>query len=298
MPRPVPTQSLLDHYLFDPSFALHNAARHGDTTLIKSLVASGHDANYQEPLQYGTPLHVAIACDQLPSVLTLLLSGADLEAVTPNHVRIDTGHTGDDSLRMAVRWGRREIVKVLWNLGVKGSSLNEKDARDAEGPWERRLPGLLEIAAWEGHIDVVRDLLEWRRTWTREEIDVAFVNAARIWVYDLVGTLMESHIFFQEVLREALTEALDNGPTTQFRGRPPKYDNNDYMVSRSMDEARTIELLLEAGVDVDLDELLRRVSFRPCEIETMKMLLKRGADVSAMDRNGWTPRRRRLPGGQ
>jgi len=289
MPRPVPVPYILNHYLHSFKFPLHTAARHGSTTLIKELVAAGHSPNGSEPLCYGTPLHVAIKCDQLESVLTLLLCGADTEAFTPNHFSIDTGHTGDNSLRVAVRWGRREIVKLLWDLGVKRDGLNESDAKELEGQEGRRLPGLLEIAAWEGHVDVVRDLLAWSDAWTDEETENAFVNGARVWEPEIVDALLLTRAFSQEILTNALEAAVQNGPRNYPRFLSPSYTTGDWMTSNSKKEARTIELLFAAGLLVDLNELLLQISFRPIEIETMKFLLKKGANVMTKERNGWTP---------
>jgi ankyrin repeat protein len=262
--------------LLSTDYALHIAARQGNDTLIKELIDAGHNVNIQQPFFYGTPLHYAIACNHLPCVLLLLIHGADPEALTSDKL-----NSGDNALRLAVRHGRREIVKLLWDGGVQRNA-HEGSHTKSGG---RRLPSLLEIAAFQGHVEIVHDLLSWSESWTAEERAGALVEGARRWEPAILSTLQSHSPLSQETMKEAFDAAVQNGP----KAFNDFYNVNTWTSEQSKNEARVIEILLDAGLEIDLGKALCQVSFRLCEVEAMKMLLSRGADPATRERNGWTP---------
>ncbi|KAF1953101.1 ankyrin [Byssothecium circinans] len=293
----IPSQTCFNHHLTDPLFALHNAAGHGNVKLIRNLIADGYDPNLIEPHVFGTPLHVAIQCNQLPSLLVLLLLGADPEAFEPDSACRNECHLADNSLRMAVRWGRREIVKLLWDIGVKRCSYTDHDmARFRRSRGGRATGGsLLEVAAAHGHIDIARDLLEWG-WWEGVERNGALESAAYIWEDELVAMLLARYTFEKPVLKRAVQNLVDGGP----KGFRNCYISYNWTVEQSVKEACAMALLLDAGAPVDMDKLLCRVAGRDCEIETLRLLLARGANVSTRGVAGKTPfhfAARRNPGG-
>jgi ankyrin repeat protein len=185
----------------------------------------------------------------------------------------------------------RQTIPCAWlydGEGEKRDSLNERDRQYVEEKQER-LPGLLEIAAWEGHVDIVQVLLAWSDAWTDEEKDGALANGARKWEPEIVAALLATGKFSQETLLRALDAAVQNGPSGDPTVPRAGFSTNDWMTAKSAQEARVIELLLDAGLVINLGKLLCQVSFRPCEIEAMRFLLERGADVMTRERNGWTP---------
>lgn len=116
---------------------LHSAARYGDTTEIKALVANGADVNAKGAVG-ETPLHRAASYGKKDNAELLLAKGADINAMD------DNGYT---PLIQATRYGQKDMAELLL---AKGADNNAKD-NYGEAP--------LDYAAAEGEKDVAELLL-------------------------------------------------------------------------------------------------------------------------------------------
>jgi hypothetical protein len=97
---------------------LVRAARAGDTTAIRRLVAGGADPNEPAGVNGWTPLLHAIHKNQLPSVKALLDAGAAIDAPAPE---------GTTPLMMASGYGYTPIVELLLRRGAKTRLTNAKN---------------------------------------------------------------------------------------------------------------------------------------------------------------------------
>ncbi|KAF1973675.1 hypothetical protein BU23DRAFT_639455 [Bimuria novae-zelandiae CBS 107.79] len=135
---------------------------HSDLPKIRELLTAGSDINklsYVAWEQYdcGTPLHFAIRCNQ-PAALELpIIRGADLNLLDEgSHDRHQ-----DTTIPLAVRLGRWDMFKRLWDAGAERNKYPPKQ-RSARC-------SLVEVAASEGHAGKLGDLLSWNQSWTGEE---------------------------------------------------------------------------------------------------------------------------------
>ncbi|CAH2007521.1 unnamed protein product [Acanthoscelides obtectus] len=82
---------------------LHLAAKHGDETLVRSLLLAGARLDDRDA-QKRTALHVAAEAGNVPAVTALLENHADCDAVDVNQ---------DNALHIAVREGSISVVRAL-----------------------------------------------------------------------------------------------------------------------------------------------------------------------------------------
>ena len=133
------------------AYALHLAASHGDVAQIHRLMDTGKDIDEIHVARgkfdgFGTALHVAVWRQQPTALAALLERGATMDI-------LDEGSTNtrmeDTPIRLAVRLGRRDVAKILWDF----SAHMQKQPRLIESGT------LLEVATSEGQADMVSDLL-------------------------------------------------------------------------------------------------------------------------------------------
>jgi ankyrin repeat protein len=114
---------------------LHDAARFGLTHVADMLISHGAEVNSRGDYMDRTPLHLAAAYDRLKMVEFLLAKGAEIEAVA--------GTDDRDGRRTSPYWRQYNSGSLERRLGRK--------------------PGTgtpLQMAAQEGHADVVKRLIE------------------------------------------------------------------------------------------------------------------------------------------
>lgn len=90
------------------SFALHNAAREGDQTALKALVAQGSSISVRDK-HSRTPLHLAAWAGHLECCKLLVEHGADKSSAAMD----DT-----TALHFAAQKGHPEVVRFLLNEGM------------------------------------------------------------------------------------------------------------------------------------------------------------------------------------
>jgi ankyrin repeat protein len=280
------------HFNNNSAFALHVAVGYGDIARMHELLRAGQDINRVDtvttsPNQFGTPLHIAVWCNQQAAFDSLLVHNPDLNVLDGG---IDQ-HYEDTPLRLAVRLGRHEMVKQLWHAGAQ----HNKYASDI--PVHSHC-SLLEVAAYEGHAAIVEDLLSWSTEWTQDQRNVAMRMASQEWHPDVVKVLLERCNYTAEELETYLRSA--TGHPTLGKPRISKQERFLTLKEDSKRQAAVFELLLDAqskdGVVVSRDrsELLNRllllVSFSTFHIGALRVLLERGADPDVRDAQwGETP---------
>ncbi|KAH7384438.1 ankyrin repeat-containing domain protein [Phaeosphaeria sp. MPI-PUGE-AT-0046c] len=194
--------ALLDlHFNNNSAFALHVAVGHGNITQMHELLRAGQDINKEDTLerspgQFGTPLHIAIWCNQQEAFDSLLVYGPNLDVLDGG---IDPRFE-DTPLRLAVWLGRREMVKQLWHAGAQ----HKKYASYIPVLSHESLP---EVAACEGHAAIVEDLLLWSKEWTQVERNVAIRVASQEWHPDVVKVLLQWCSFTVQELESYLVSA-------------------------------------------------------------------------------------------
>jgi len=115
-----------------PMTPLIDAARDGDTTTIRALVAHGASPNETGGVNGWTPLEHAVHKNQLQSIETLLDAGADPNIADRN---------GTTPLIMAAGYGNTPLVEVLLRRGANPHLTN----REGQNALDAALSGTSDI---------------------------------------------------------------------------------------------------------------------------------------------------------
>lgn len=286
----------LNYFRGDSKFALPDAVIHGDVAKVRQLLTSGTDINKIEDVpwssdQYGTPLHVAIWCNQIDIFELLIIEGADFNIVDEG----SEGRPPDTPIRLAARLGRRAMFAQLWNAGA------ERNKYPSDWGQGR---SLIEVAAGGGRADILTDLLSWNQSWTHDEQLQALTTACMQWFPDSVAALMDKCSFSKKELEDSMHIAVTGGPTYHDREWISIHERLLTLGEDSLRQEGILIMLLDewdrvAGADgvADepsqfLDHLLSVVSTSLFSIAALRLLLKRGADPNALNKS--TPLHRAL----
>ncbi|POR30942.1 Uncharacterized protein TPAR_08832 [Tolypocladium paradoxum] len=151
--------------------ALHACLHDNDISRLRRLLSNVADINHPH-YAFGTPLHVAIWCDNLAAVDVLLHAGADAQAAT-----LDTEAV--TCLALAVRNGRRCIFQRLRrHVPAENHANGSLDS----------MPCLVEAAEY-GQACLVSDVLGWWDGWTNGVKEDALLSAAARWHVHVVDVL-------------------------------------------------------------------------------------------------------------
>ena len=288
----------LDAAFFDnlfgnnPAYALHQAASHGDVPQIHRLVDTDEDideihvgvGNFDG---IGTALHVAVWCKQPTALAALLEQGANMDILDEGSLNI---RMEDTPIRLAVRLGYRDMVKMLWDSGARRQDLPDDD----HPMWSVKSSTLLEVAAFEGQADIVSDLLSWTSEWTQAQQSHALSLACGWFRPDVARILLEAFQFDQTTLEGIAFYATTSQPALDqpFLSRDERFP---LYRRRAKKQADVIASLLDVhqrqGDSRTHQALLNRLfpvaaglSFR---IDALRLLPQRGADPnSRSERNG------------
>ncbi|EFR05293.1 ankyrin repeat domain-containing protein 50 [Nannizzia gypsea CBS 118893] len=266
-----------------PELALHLAAKANDTVKLQELISSGWDVDFG---CRGTALHDAITSGH-PDVVRLLLdAGADSEKPAMG----DFSFECDNSLVLAAIWGRRAIVKMLWDHGVAHGLSSVRKPRVDHLSRVRKLSKLhqsaISEAASRGFDEIVSDLCAWRAM-DADEVDAALFVGAAQWVEGAIQTLLQGGKATQDGLDEALWKAASC--RRKLCGSEFKPDELHPQKQR-----RVIELLLDAGARINAqqgsvgDTALHISASSPDTAGAVQVLLERGADVHIRNEDGAT----------
>ena len=231
---------------------LHKAARIGDVSEVKKLLAKGAEVN-AETSDGWTPLHEAASKGHLNVVKALLAKGAAVNA------KNKYGYT---PLHYAARHGHLDVVKALLAKGA------EVDAKNKDG----KTP--LHYAAEDGHLDVVKELLS-----KGAEVDAKNKDGKTPLHY----AAEDGHL---DVVKELLSKGAEVDAKNKDGRTPLHYAAEDGLldvVKELLSKGAEVNAknkygttpLLEAAVDGHLD--------------VVKVLITKGAEVNAKNNYGQTP---------
>jgi len=284
----------------DGETALMTAARTGRTDAVKSLLAHGADVNAKEPTRGQTPLMWAAAEGNADVIRLLVERGADIQT------RSNGGFT---AMLFAVREGRIPAVKTLL---AAGASVNESLAR--RGGTDNT-PNAFLLAAANAHYELASLLLDagadpnaapqgWTAlhqvTWVRKvgvgdngpapqgsgnTSSLEFVRKlaarganlnARVTKKPSMGTTILNAIGATPFLLAARTKDVELMRALADLGADPLLTNED----------GTTPLMVAAGIGTSSP--LEDPGTEPEVLEAVKLAVKLGGDVNAVDKKGET----------
>ena len=236
--------------------ALHLSIVCGHTAVAKKLILAGANVKHVDPADKSGPLHVATAGGHADVVSDLLLRGASTRA-------FDTSERSP--LHVAAEMGHAKVVSVLLDNAA------DVEARGMDG----KSP--LMLASEQGHLSTARLLL---------------AASARVTSCDIDG-LTPLSFAAKNGHRDMINAILEHGAYV---------DNQDvygwtalYFASR-FDKGAAVDALLDAGARIDIEIAGEfTTNFTPLfmaaennSVEALRVLLRRGADVTKMDRRSKT----------
>jgi uncharacterized protein len=285
--------------------ALMTAARTGKLGPVKALLARGADVNAKDR-KGQTALMWAAADGHADVVSTLVAAKAEFKSALPS---------GFTPLLFAAREGRIDVVRVLLKAGADVNDSIQATKSVSRGP----KPGTsaLLMAVENGHFELAIDLVKagadpndqrtgygalhmvsWVRKPSRgddEEGDPPPIGSGKLTSLEFVKAMVESGakvnlqstkgVSGRGVLKKAgatpLIAACSTSDVALVRelldlGADPKLTNGD----------GTTPLLAAAGVGVGAPE--EAAGSEPEALEVLQLLLKTGANVNAVDKNGET----------
>jgi ankyrin repeat protein len=250
------------------------ACKHGDTTLVELLLASGVDVNVSGakgsrylPCEEATALNAACAAGHLSVVQFLLDHGADVEK---------TNGSSATPLIAAIRGNNQSVVCLLLDAGA--------DVNHAVGVTP------LSAAAEDCKLEIVKELLSAGAIiggpFTKRN---ALTDACNCHQYMVIGLLLEAlsgSQYEEEVLGEPLSAAMWGGDDETIRrllehGVSPSFDLLRRACSAGVLEA--VRLLVDTGIDVNEDDgddaPLLHVAASHSRPGIVQFLINRGASI-------------------
>lgn len=215
---------------------------------------------------------MAIMCNQVKVVQMLVEAGADLQAQygDPCYNMVGRIEPPATCIRLAIRFGRREIVKILWDAGAQQG--------DRQGEQEQ----LLHVAARHDQPDILAELLAWYDDWTQADKDKALLRASIVWCAKSVAILLKtsdhaaldkSGLLQSCLLNCVRTRGSRDGLVFEEYGAEP-----DWALEESAKQAATVKVLLQAYPNADFATMMQEAAWRPNAIETLRLLLTMGID--------------------
>jgi ankyrin repeat protein len=285
--------------------ALMTAARTGRTGPVKALLARGAKVNAQD--QKGQTALMWAASEGHADVVTMLLkAGADFRTPLPS---------GFTPLLFAAREGRIDVLRVLLKAGADANDAIQAKKRVALGP----MPGTsaLHMAVENGHFELAVVLLKagadpndqrpgygalhmisWVRKPSRgddEEGNPPPIGSGKLTSLD----------FVKEMVAHGAKVNLPLKKGVRGRGILSRTGATPFLAAASTADVPLMQKLLELGADPMLPNaqgstpLLAAAGVgvgapeeapgtEPEVLETVKLLVKLGADVNAVDKSGET----------
>jgi len=267
---------------------LHAAAWKGSTNMIQSLIEHGADVNATDSSS-NTPLHLAADQNKLDAAKILLAARADVEA---------RNNEGNTPLHEAAGNGFDKVVSLLLDSKATVDATNNGKAS----------PLFLAVAG--GKENATRVLLNHKAD---PNFKRASSNGSFSYPVDLVAGFRNSEILKLLLDAGAKPESSPNGPYRPLfsaiannavdavqlllqHGADPNHPGGNnalpplHTVVNDGRDKRMIPLLLDKGADPNAkDREGLTPLFRTTDAEMGRLLIEHKADVNARDKNGNTP---------
>lgn len=183
-------------------------------------------------------------------------------------------------LLAAAQYGRLEIATWLWKLvGPEGRS----------GSGKMSQPSCLQVAARNGHGDLVTYFLNVWSDWTDNEKRRTLYDAASSWSDDVVVLLLNRIDYDPETIQTALQEGVKMSMILPEDPCKPRYTAKDHARQQNL-----VRRLIDAGADPNApstrpsgSSLIHDALSESCT-GALEELLQRGADPNAQDSRGRT----------
>ncbi|RYP74298.1 hypothetical protein DL771_003119 [Monosporascus sp. 5C6A] len=263
-----------------PSEALHACIRDGDLPRLRRLLASGQRALINGDSVWGTPLDVAVRCDNINAAHILLEAGAD----PLGQGNCDAYIT---SMELAAILGRREMSRLFRDTLELQLPLDRDEVKFDER--RRFLARCLGAAAVYGHGNIIGDYLDWTfYQWSPREKEMVLFCAAERWQADVVNLLLGKVVYDKVTLEKALSMAVGCKPMLIEEERSGvQYEKADYDK-----QYRAVVRLLDAGCEANRLEQgrpLLHLAISGIVLQgALRALLERGVDPDARGRRGRT----------
>lgn len=249
----------------DPEFILHACICDNDIPKLRQLssTCSADELDYYKGSDFGTPLQVAVLCDNPVAVGVLLDAGADPVA------EISGVEPPTSALKVAIETGNRDIFQCLWN-----------HAPDRNIAIRYPIAKLLSEAASYGQASIVEDLLNWHNDWSESAKKFALGNAAANWEIEVVNLFLSRFEYSQDTIKGALYSAIR--PKSRFCNRE-SCGGVDYL-----HQQQVITRLIDAGADPNSNPgehiIIQAASYIDLA-GCLKILLEKGADPNGRGYN-------------
>ncbi|UCG87332.1 MAG: ankyrin repeat domain-containing protein [Gemmatimonadota bacterium] len=264
-----------------------DAAREGDAGRVRELLVSDPELAHATDDDGRTPLHYAASRGHVEVAITLLESGAEIDALeqddeTPLHYaawrsQLETGRlliaAGAD-LEVRNRWGRTPLLIVARETGDIDFARLLVDAGAEVNARDRYQASSLDLAAWRGFADVIDLLLD-----NDAELPPPGSDAAQLVTMSAAG----------KGLDRLFNLCVDAGTDLGLRNE----GDGSLLHSASQGGSAAIAArLLEAGFDPnERDRYGRTPLHYAAEMgreDAAQMLIARGADIDARSLSGET----------
>lgn len=275
------------------STPLHDAVLAQNIILLKNLVTDGTvDINKQDR-DGRTALKLAAIKGHQNIVGCLLQSGAD--------ANIQNGATDETALHCAAGNGCITIVKMLLD---NGADLNIRDIDDSTP---------LFYAAYSGHADIIKLLLEYKTGKSKEDVNVQNIyGSTPLHIasgdkekVDVVRVLIEHganvnatdkhnstplHFATEYKNKNVVALLLENGanPNAESIG-----NYTPLHFAAKWEEMDIVDLLLSKAVEINIRSTHNLtpldLAIRSGNVKLVKLLLNNGSNVNGEDKNGCTP---------
>ncbi|KAL0940479.1 ankyrin repeat protein [Colletotrichum truncatum] len=220
----------------------------------------------------GEALHEAIFRNDETAVRMILDAGGDPKVQ-------QTGDPGFTPLLVASQYGRLEIASLFWRLVGP-------DARFY--PSKRPNLSCLQVAARNGHVELVAYFLDVWNGWTDDEKRRALSDASSSWCDDVVALLLAKVDYAPDVVQGALEAVVRRKLILPEDPRKPSPKDEDYVYQQ-----RIVHRLIDAGANPDITNgrlsnqpLIHTASLSVGCIGAMRGLLEKGGNANAQDSHG------------
>ncbi|KAF7914824.1 hypothetical protein EAE99_010525 [Botrytis elliptica] len=238
--------------------ALSWGAERGKLDILTQLINSGVTLK-NEPVTKDSPMFVAVENGKHEAIELFLANGADSNEVDPD---------GDSVLSYAVTCGYTECVKVLIDHGADLEKRNSTYEETA-----------LSVAAWKGNLDIVKLLLTFGARLEAQDTDGW---TPLIWALNFKHPKVVMFLLGEEV------------KSASNKDQYMEQLNPAMSLAYNTGDGDLMNLLLDLGVDPNVQEAVSGSTAlieasRRGFLRTVKLLLRNGVDINAMDNTGETP---------